>query len=80
MKNLALKSSHIPVGAPRTDLKSAAAFLLWPVVGFVGAVAGGRLQLKWLAPLGVGGLFCHYWLDGRIWIRKSIRFQYGLIP
>ena len=48
-------------------------FSFWPVVGFVGAVVGGWLELKWLAPLGVGGLFCHYWLDGRIWIRRSIQ-------
>ena len=31
--------------------------MLWPVVGFVGAVVGGWLQLKWLAPLGLGGTF-----------------------
>jgi hypothetical protein len=49
-----------------------ASFLLWPVVGFVGAVVGGWLQLNWLAPLGLGGLFCHYWLDGRIWTRRSL--------
>jgi len=24
-------------------------------------------------PLGVGGLFCHYWLDGRIWTRRSFQ-------
>jgi hypothetical protein len=72
-KSLSLKPMHNPGRTPRPELKSAAAFMLWPVVGFVGAVVGGWLQLKWLAPLGLGGLFCHYWLDGRIWIRKSVR-------
>jgi hypothetical protein len=43
------------------------------VIGFVGAVVGGWLQFQWLVPLGVGGLFCHYWLDGRIWTRRSFQ-------
>lgn len=72
-KGLSLKSSYNAGDVPRPELKSAASFLLWPVVGFVGAIVGGWLQLKWLAPLGLGGLFCHYWLDGRIWIRRSIQ-------
>lgn len=54
----------------RTEAEHAASFFVWPVIGFVGAIAGGRLQLGWLAPLGMGGLFCHYWLDGRIWTRR----------
>jgi hypothetical protein len=58
---------------PRFEIKFMASFLLWPVIGFVGATIGGWLELQWLAPLGVGGLFCHYWLDGRIWTRKSFQ-------
>jgi uncharacterized membrane protein YeaQ/YmgE (transglycosylase-associated protein family) len=54
-------------------VKFTAYFFLWPVVGFVGALVGGWLQFQWLAPLGVGGLFCHYWLDGRIWTRRSLQ-------
>jgi hypothetical protein len=57
----------------RSELKHAAFFLMWPVVGFSGALAGGWFALDWLAPLGVGGLFCHYWLDGRIWTRQSFQ-------
>jgi hypothetical protein len=37
-----------------------------------GAFAGAWLSLDWLAPLGAGGLFCHYWLDGRIWTRRAL--------
>ena len=59
--------------ALQTEVKSAVAFLLWPVIGFAGAVIGGWSQLQWLAPMGMGGLFCHYWLDGRIWIRRSFQ-------
>ncbi|MGH7887620.1 MAG: hypothetical protein ACREPG_07125 [Candidatus Binatia bacterium] len=56
-----------------TDLRHTASFLVWPVIGFVGAVVGGWSELEWLAPLGLGGLFCHYWLDGRIWTRQSLQ-------
>jgi hypothetical protein len=55
----------------RAEVKHARAFIAWPVIGFAGAVTGGWLALDWLAPLGMGGLFCHYWLDGRIWTRRS---------
>jgi len=61
--------------APRdrqSEWKHAAAFSIWPVVGFAGALAGGWLKLPWVAPLGAGGLFCHYWLDGRIWTRRAL--------
>jgi len=56
-----------------TELKQAASFLVWPVIGFVGAIVGGWSDLEWLAPLGMGGLFCHYWLDGRIWTKQSFQ-------
>jgi hypothetical protein len=56
----------------RFELKHAANFLVWPVISLVGAVVGGWWELECLAPLGLGGLFCHYWLDGRIWRRRSL--------
>ena len=57
----------------QSELKHATSFAVWPVIGFLGAVLGGWSQLQWLAPLGTGGLFCHYWLDGRIWTRRSFQ-------
>jgi hypothetical protein len=57
----------------RFELKHAASFLVWPLIGFGGAVVGGWSAFEWLVPLGTGGLFCHYWLDGRIWTRKSFQ-------
>jgi hypothetical protein len=56
-----------------TELRRAASFFVWPVIGFVGAIVGGWSELEWLAPLGIGGLFCHYWLDARIWTRRSFQ-------
>jgi hypothetical protein len=55
----------------QSELTHAVFFLVWPVIGFSGALAGGWFALKWLAPLGMAGLFCHYWLDGRIWRRRG---------
>lgn len=57
----------------RFELNHVASFLVWPMIGFGGAVAGDWLALEWLAPVGAGGLFCHYWLDGRIWTRRSFQ-------
>jgi hypothetical protein len=71
MKDLHAKASNHYGEALRTEAGHAASFLVWPVIGFVGAIVGGWFQLKWLAPLGMGGLFCHYWLDGRIWTRRG---------
>jgi hypothetical protein len=73
MNDLDSKASYNAGRMPRAEVKFAASFLLWPVIGFVGAVVGGWSELQWLAPLGTGGLFCHYWLDGRIWTRASQR-------
>jgi hypothetical protein len=70
-KDFDLRTSSEDGRALSTELKHVPSFLLWPVIGFVGAVVGGWSQLQWLAPLGTGGLFCHYWLDGRIWTRRG---------
>ena len=64
--NRDLETSH----RAQNELKFAAAFLLWPAINFVAYILGDWLALEWLTPLGVGGLFCHYWLDGRIWTGK----------
>ena len=60
------------LGNPQSEFRFAASFALWPLIGLAGAIAGGWYQFQCLAPLGVGGLFCHYWLDGRIWTRRSM--------
>jgi hypothetical protein len=73
VKDLHVKTSNEYGEALRTEAGHAASFLVLPVIGFVGAIVGGWSQLKWLAPLGMGGLFCHYWLDSRIWTRRSFK-------
>jgi hypothetical protein len=71
MKDFESKDSHNAGRALRTEIKFAASFLRWPVIGFAGAIVGGWSELAWLAPLGVGGLLCHYWFDSRIWTRRG---------
>ena len=70
-------AAEAPTGShsrpPIAEAEHAASFFLWPVIGFTAAAVGGWLQFAWLAPLGIGGLFCHYWLDGRIWTRRSFQ-------
>jgi hypothetical protein len=73
MSDSHLNASYKAGSEFQTEIKHAASFLVWPVIGFVGAITGGWLALDWLAPLGMGGLFCHYWLDGRIWTRRSFK-------
>jgi hypothetical protein len=67
------KASQNAGGLTRAQIRFTAWFLLWPIVGFAGALVGSCLQLGWLGPLGIGGLFCHYWLDGRIWTKQAFR-------
>jgi hypothetical protein len=69
--DVAMRASNQDGRALRNEAGGAASFIFWPVIGFVGTIVGGWSQLEWLAPLGMGGLFCHYWLDGRIWTRQS---------
>jgi hypothetical protein len=73
VNDLDWKASYNAGRMPLAEVKFTANFFLWPVIGFVGAFVGGWLQFQWLAPLGMGGLFCHYWLDGRIWTRRSFQ-------
>ena len=66
------KQENLKVGNRQSEMRFAASFALWPLIGLAGALGSGWYQFEWLAPLGVGGLFCHYWLDGRIWTRRSM--------
>ena len=57
----------------RSEVKHAAAFSCLAGDRFCRSRRRWLVDLPWLAPLGTGGLFCHYWLDGRIWTRKSFQ-------
>jgi hypothetical protein len=66
------KHERLKAESGQSEIRFAASFALWPLIGLTGAIVGGWYQLPLLAPLGVGGLFCHYWLDGRIWTRRAM--------
>jgi hypothetical protein len=75
MAKLSMRGGELekfPTRSAHSEIRFAASFALWPLIGLLGAVVAGWYPIEWLAPLGVGGLFCHYWLDGRIWRRRSI--------
>jgi hypothetical protein len=56
----------------RSGIPFAASFALWPLITFAVTVISNYYEIGWLASLGVAGLFCHYWLDGRIWLRRAM--------
>ena len=66
------KQENPKIGNRQSKIRFAASFALWPLIGLAGALGSSWCRLEWFAPLGVGGLFCHYWLDGRIWTRKAM--------
>ena len=72
-RDVVSKASYFEGSALLNEAKFTVTFLVWPVISFAGAIIGGWSQLQWLGPLGMGGLFCHYWLDGRIWTRQSFQ-------
>jgi hypothetical protein len=59
-----------PVRAVVSEVRFAGSFAIWPLTTLGAAIAFGWYEGQWLAPFGLGGLFCHYWLDGRIWTRR----------
>jgi hypothetical protein len=60
--------------APPSEIETVVGYLCWPVIACAGVIAGAWFKVPWLAPLGAGGLLCHYWLDSRIWTSRP-RFQ-----
>ena len=58
---------------PRAQWQLLGSFALWPAIGLASWAACKYSDLEWLAPLLVGGLLCHYWLDSRIWTARAQR-------
>jgi hypothetical protein len=55
------------------ELRLLASFAVWPTVGLASWAVCKISELPWLTPFLVGGLLCHYWLDGRIWTARARR-------
>jgi len=55
------------------ELRLLASFAIWPALGLAGWAVCKLSEHPWLTPFLVGGLLCHYWLDGRIWTARARR-------
>jgi len=55
------------------ELKLLASFAMWPLIGLATWVLCQQFESEWLPPFLLGGLLCHYWLDGRIWTARARR-------
>ena len=45
------KQENPKIGNRQSEIRFAASFALWPLIGLAGAILGGSYQLPWLAPL-----------------------------
>lgn len=57
-----------------SELRFLASFAVWPLIGLASWAVCKFSDLEFLVPFLVGGLLCHYWLDGRIWTARARRF------
>jgi hypothetical protein len=55
------------------ELKRVASFARWPLIGLGSWALCQQFESEWLPPFLLGGLLCHYWLDGRIWTSRARR-------
>jgi hypothetical protein len=55
------------------EVRLFATFLVWPAVGLATWAACQGVDTPWVSAFLIGGLLCHYWLDGRIWTRRARR-------
>ena len=55
------------------ELRLLASFALWPLPRPGSWVLCRQFESEWLPPFLLGGLMCHYWLDGRIWTSRARR-------
>lgn len=70
---IAKKRNKKPLIGVVAESKFFLLFLLWPIFGFISAMAQNRANIDWLYPLWVAVLICHYWLDSRIWNRRAFQ-------
>jgi len=53
------------------ELRLLGSFLMWPAIGLASWAACQGAESDWVSAFLIGGLLCHYWLDGRIWTRRA---------
>jgi hypothetical protein len=70
---MARRSTAARPGGFREELRLLASFALWPLLGLTSWGLCQLAESDWVPPFLVGGLLCHYWLDGRIWTSRARR-------
>ena len=55
------------------ELRLLASFAVWPLLGLSSWALCRLSDSDLVPPFLVGGLLCHYWLDGRIWTARARR-------
>jgi hypothetical protein len=68
---MARQSTGARLGRLGGELRLLAAFATWPLLGLTSWALCQLSESEWLPPFLVGGLLCHYWLDGRIWTSRA---------
>lgn len=70
---MARRSTSARIADAAGEIRLAASFAVWPLIGFGSWALCQQFESEWLPPFLVSGLMCHYWLDGRIWTARARR-------
>ena len=70
---MARRSAVARITNAAAELRLAASFAVWPLLGLGSWALCQQFESEWLPPFLVSGLMCHYWLDGRIWTSRARR-------
>jgi hypothetical protein len=70
---MARRSAAARLDGLRSELRLVASFALWPALGLSSWALCRLSDSDLVPPFLVGGLLCHYWLDGRIWTARARR-------
>ena len=75
-----IKQENLKVESHQSEIRFAASFALWPLIGLAGALGSGWYQLEWLAPLGCRGTFLSL-LVGRPNLEHDVQWRaHPIIP
>jgi hypothetical protein len=70
---VARRSAASRLGDRSAELRLLGSFAIWPALGLASWSVCKFSGVAWLTPFLVSGLFCHYWLDARIWTSRARR-------
>jgi hypothetical protein len=68
---MARRSSGVRLADAFGEWRLLGSFAMWPLIGLGSWALCRQFDSEWLPPFLIGGLLCHYWLDGRIWTKRA---------